>query len=328
MDVNDRPSCQEADDPKKKVAGSQEAKEVPEGKHIPRILRWEGPVPFPAIPDTNYASYMLSVLAQYGNQVALVDAATGEHRTYLEVSRVVPRIRAGLEDAGVLPEEAILLITPNHIEFALVLLAVVLQGAACVPISPDLSPEEVGNIIRVSEAKWAVVHEAGLDKFGAALALLPSRTVKEVWVLSDDPAQHSLPTLMTDELTHKPVQERSFDPRSTAAVILFSSGTTGVPKGVMLSHTNLLAAVLQSKEVRAAGKHGDVNKLESVLLMLPVYHSFGFSLLMSCLFSGGKVVIVRKFVPEQFLHYIHKYQLKFQSAHGKSSLLQIFNKNS
>lgn len=71
-----------------------------------------------------------------------VDARTGKYHTYRDVCRAVPRIKAGMADAGVRMGDVLLLVTPNHIDFPLVLLATVLGGAVCVPVSPTLKPGE------------------------------------------------------------------------------------------------------------------------------------------------------------------------------------------
>lgn len=69
-----------------------------------------------------------------------VDAGTGKHHTYGDICRVVPRVSWGLRTAGVGAGDAVLVISPNHIDYPLVLLAVLLTPAVCVPVNPNLKP--------------------------------------------------------------------------------------------------------------------------------------------------------------------------------------------
>lgn len=71
-----------------------------------------------------------------------VDAGTGKHHTYGDICRVVPRVRWGLMKAGVRPGDKVMLITTNHIDYPLVLLAILLTPAICVHISPNLKAGE------------------------------------------------------------------------------------------------------------------------------------------------------------------------------------------
>ncbi|XP_068243128.1 probable 4-coumarate--CoA ligase 1 [Palaemon carinicauda] len=282
---------------------------MPEGKG-PRILKWEGSVPVPPIPNTNFASFFLNVVAQYGEAAALVDAATGKRHTYGDIQHLVSRVRDGFAAAGVGVGDSVLLLTSNHIDAPVVLFSTMLRGAACVPVNPYLTAEELAHVIRVSGARWAVVHEEVLKVAEEAFSLVGSRVLRQLWVLGDVAGRASLADLIRTEIGDPPVAE-AFDPATTVAMMPFSSGTTGLPKGVMLSHRNLMTAYLQSKYIRELNPPGSPNALQCTLMLLPTYHIYGHLFLMGCLSTGGKAVMLQKFSPEKYFEAIQNYKVTF-----------------
>ncbi|XP_042217034.1 4-coumarate--CoA ligase-like 5 [Homarus americanus] len=182
----------------------------------PRILEWDGPGPLPAIPNINYAVFMLESMAAYGDAVAVEDADTRQHWKYSELCSAVPRVSGGLAKAGVTRGEVVLLLMPTHMDFPLILLSILHCGAVCVPVNPLYSPEELVHVLNVSEARWAVVHPDVAPAAEAAFSLLPHGTLKKMWVLGNDSTRPCIAHLMTHDPVPPSTKIDNEEPRSAA----------------------------------------------------------------------------------------------------------------
>nr|XP_045610420.1 4-coumarate--CoA ligase-like isoform X1 [Procambarus clarkii] len=293
----------------------QGAADSSRARTTPRLLQWQGTEPLPAIPDTNYAAFVLEIMAGHGDAVAVVEAETGRQRTYREVCGLVPRVSAGLAAAGVVPGDAVLFVTPTIMDYPLVLLSIVHRGATCVPVNANLSIDELVHVVRVSKASWAVVHEDSLEVAEAAFSLMPPGTLRQLWVLGDcAPHRPNLTHLITYSPEPPFTKAEGLEASTAVAMMPFSSGTTGLPKGVMLSHRNLLYTHIRTMYERSLQKRGRGvlgNAYKSVLVMLPVCHIYGHLMVLITLHHGGAVVFLRKFTPRKYLQAIQDFKVTF-----------------
>lgn len=297
-----------------KEEAKRKEEEAVEEEHI---LRFKSDVPLPPIPNMNFAAFMIQTLAQHGGKKALMDASTGKHHTYSDVCAIVPRVCAGLVEAGVGAGEAVLLISPNHIDFLIANLAIMLCPAVCVPVSPALSPEEVAHVVRMSGARWAVVEEGVAGVLDQLPSLLPPDTLKGVWVMGASSHHPSFASLMRTEVQNNNNNNKSdsFDAGSTVAHMPFSSGTTGLPKGVMLSHRSLLTIYHQNKYLSdLSGEEGHARRnavMARVLLVLPLYHMYGLITYTTTALAGGCLIVMGRFSLRSFLQAVQKYKATY-----------------
>ncbi|KAK3884328.1 hypothetical protein Pcinc_011393 [Petrolisthes cinctipes] len=291
------------------TCGEGEERSVKRG----RILRWDGPTP-PLIPHLNYAHSMIKRMTTHGHTVALVESETGKQWTFSELCELVPRVSGGLAECGVGLGDRVLCLTPIHIDYTLVLLAIIYRGATCVPINPTLNAEELAHVLRVSEARWAVVHEACVSLAEAAFTYLPSTTLRKMWVMGESPTPDK-PSLH-DLFSHDPIPPLTTTdglvPDKMAAIMPFSSGTTGPSKGVLFSHRtlhvpNMTHLFLEQLQPEKAKMTKEI--YSRALLLLPVAHSYGHIMLVNNLFVGTTTVCLTKFTPTAFLETIQKYQI-------------------
>ncbi|XP_053638029.2 uncharacterized protein [Cherax quadricarinatus] len=287
-----------------------EAGKVQETRMEPRILEWDGSKPLLPIPDTNYAVHFLEMIAKYGDAIAMVNAETQEQRSYSELCGLVPRVSAGLHAAGVTLDHAVLYLAPNHIDYPLVLLSVLYCGAAFAPASPYLRTEELIHMINVSGVRWAVIHNTVVDKAEAAFSLLPSGTIKRTWIFGDAAGCPNLLDLMHYEPLPPITKVEGLKPERAVALMFLSSGTTGLPKVIMLTHRNLLAGLTLVRCSLSLNDPGTLRKrFMATLLVLPFYHIHGHHHVVIPMAYGSTIVTLSKFSPETFLDSIQKFKV-------------------
>ncbi|XP_047485125.1 4-coumarate--CoA ligase 1-like [Penaeus chinensis] len=282
------------------------------GRRRPRVARYEGPSALPSIPDINYASFMLQRMQAHGDAVAMVDAETKGRRTYAELCELIPRASGGLKAAGVRPGDVVLLVTGNHVDYPLAMLAVIHRGATCAPISPTLKPDELAHVAKVSEARYVIACASAVRAVKEAYSRLPKWKLKGLWVLDSSQSFVPFEHLLQQDPIAAFSKADGLNPALSVALLLFSSGTTGLPKGVMLSHRTLLVphirSVYQSSlSPKTANSAAELYK--SVMLLLPFSHTYGHGIVVTSLFYGGSVVVLLKFSPKSFFETIEKFKV-------------------
>lgn len=239
--------------------------------------------------------FLAESVRRFGSKAAVRSRVGGEYRalTYSEVSHMAESFAAGLARLGLRPGEKVAIVAPNGIEWVVGWLGVALAGGINVPIYGELGVHEIANIVRQSDSHWAIVGSQFARKVdprslervivagpggdedeaaGAALARLGAKGTAFAAVLAD--------------ITPEDRQRLAADALpSDLASIVYTSGTTGDPKGVMLSNLNLTANAI------AASKVVSVGSSDRLLIVLPLHHSFPFTAgLLAPLHIGAEVV--------------------------------------
>jgi len=225
------------------------------------------------------------------DKTALVDASCGRRLTYAEYGDAVESIARGLISAGIQPGDVVAIFLPNSWEFCTSFHAVQLAGAIPTLLNPSYREREVRYQVENSGAVMLISDGANLQ--GINLDGLPS--LRRVY----STRQHASGTepftnllKPTTAVFPKPDQPSE----SALAVLPYSSGTTGLPKGVMLSHSNLVSNVYQIIAPNTAHLTGDDN----VLCCLPLYHIYGLNVILNpALILGAKLVLVPRFHVQQ-----------------------------
>jgi long-chain acyl-CoA synthetase len=202
--------------------------------------------------------------------------------SYRQLSEFLPQVAASLESLGVRPGDRMMIISENSIAMAALLLAASRINAWAIVVNPRLSPRELDQI-REHSGSRRMFFTAGVSKEAAAHASRVNATVQDV-----GPLREIAVSALNEAAIVEPLEESS---ARQVAVLIYTSGTTGTPKGVMLTHENLLF----SAKTTALFRRLDHN--DKVYVVLPISHIVGISLLLMTLMSGGTVRLVSRYDP-------------------------------
>jgi acyl-CoA synthetase (AMP-forming)/AMP-acid ligase II len=230
-------------------------------------------------------------------KIALVDSSCGRRFTYAEYGETVEALARGLVAAGINPGEVVAIFLANSWEFAVSYHAITLAGAIPTLLNPSYREREVRYQLENSGAAILISDACILE--GINLAGLPN--LRRVYTTRNSASgTESFPDLLKIEIKSGAASVGLPSPRDSSAQTLaalpYSSGTTGLPKGVMLSHFNLVANVYQLLGPNSA----NLTSNDRVLGFLPFYHIYGLNVVLNpSLILGATLVLMPRFQLQQ-----------------------------
>jgi acyl-CoA synthetase (AMP-forming)/AMP-acid ligase II len=242
---------------------------------------------------------VLGRAAERGDTPALVDGVDGTTLTYAQLDHFHRRMAAALADAGLRKGDVLALHSPNTIAFPTAFYAATRAGASVTTVHPLATPEEFAKQLRDCSARWIVTVSPLLEAARQAAELAGG--VQEIFVCDQAPGHRSLLDLLGSTA---PEPKVDIDPVQDVAALPYSSGTTGVPKGVMLTHRSIATNLAQLSPAMPMGP-GD-----RILAVLPFFHIYGLTALMNApLRQGATVVVLPRFELDTFLAAIQKHRI-------------------
>jgi long-chain acyl-CoA synthetase len=226
---------------------------------------------------SNLAQNLLDTAAKEGSHPALrMDEAT---LTYDEFRDAALRVAAGLRARGVEPGDRVGMVLPNVLSFPVVFYGALMAGAAVVPMNPLLKAREVEYYLRDSGARVVVTGEQSAEPVTEAAGTVGIESVTVGAALPE--------AVMADEGLPAPVDRADGD----TAVILYTSGTTGQPKGAELTHAGLNSNARTTQETLLEGSPDDV-----IMGCLPLFHVFGLTCSLNAgVLSGALLTLIPRF---------------------------------
>jgi long-chain acyl-CoA synthetase len=234
---------------------------------------------------------VLESCRQHHGKIAIIDTSCSPARrlTYGAYAELVERVARNLTGSGVRPGEVIGIYLPNCWEFAVSFHAVTLAGAIPTTLNPTYREREVRYQLENSGAIALVTDGALLP--GIDLKGLPA--LRQVYTVRKPGPGGTQPFDLLFKGTTTQLPEPEQDSRLALAALPYSSGTTGLPKGVMLSHYNLVSNVYQTLTV---GELGAISAQDVLLCFLPLYHIYGLTVgLNLALIHGCTLVLMPRF---------------------------------
>lgn len=278
----------------------------------PRTLTYSSPRPpihVPADHSLSLASFLFKSSSSFSNSLALIDFDSGESLTFHQLKIHVSRLAHSLSRLGIKKGDVVLIFAPNSTYYPVCFLAVAAIGAIVTTCNPVYTVFELSKQVEDSNPKLAITVAELFEKIKPSnlpsILLDPSDTVKlsnssgsKIWYYAD---------LIRTSNASSDLPENNVM-QSDVAALLYSSGTTGKSKGVILTHRNFISASLAGTSDQ--DRHGEVNNV--FLCFLPMYHVFGLSIITySQLRRGNTVVSMKRFDLEKALRAVEEFKVTY-----------------
>ncbi len=256
---------------------------------------FRGPLPDIDIPEQSYPDFVLEHAHGLGGKPALIEGATGRTLTYGQLADAVDRVAAGLAQRGLRKGDVVAMDSPNLPEYAVAFLGVARAGGVVTTLNPLFTADEVSRQLSDARARFLITVPALVEKAQAAAR---ASAIEEIYTFGD--ADQATPFVRL--FSADPPPRVDIDPQNDVVVMPYSSGTTGMPKGVMLTHRNLVANVAQTLAVDGSAT-GDVT-----IAVLPFFHIYGMVVVMGLVLrAGGTLVTMPRFEMAPFLDILQRY---------------------
>jgi len=262
---------------------------------------YRSPYPDASIPDSALTPVILRNAAELGDSPAIIDGPSGRVMTYRQLASDIQAVAAGLAERGLTKGDVLSIYAPNVPEYAVAFHAVISIGGIVSTANPLLTAGELSTQLLDGNAKFMLTVPGLLEpvREAARSAGIPDN---HIYVIGEAEGVTSLADLAASG-AQPPVVE--IDPVEDVAVLPYSSGTTGLPKGVMLTHYNLVAQDVQIAVGGEAIKQSDV-----VIAVLPFFHIYGMSVIMNHgLSRGATLVTMPRFDLALFLQLIQDHRV-------------------
>lgn len=269
---------------------------------------FRGPFPPVAIPEIAVTPFVFQNAKERGDKPALIDGPTGRAITYSELVESIGRVAASLHRRGFKKGDVFGILSPNVPEYAIIFHAVASLGGINTPINPLYTESEIAHQLKDADARFLVTVPQCLGK---ALNAASTTGIEEMFLFEGvvcgapdsgtDQASSATPFSSLLE-SDGDFPEVSINPREDLVALPYSSGTTGLPKGVMLTHYNLVANMCQMDGLQYFTDN------DTLVCVLPLFHIYGLVVVLNMgLYQGATIVTVPRFELESFLQTIQDY---------------------
>jgi long-chain acyl-CoA synthetase len=259
------------------------------------------------IPDLTLPQLLEHTARAYPANVATI--FFGEKLTYAQLNDHIDRLAAGLRSLGVKPNERVGVVLPNCPQFIIGLYAALKAGAIAVPLNPNSTARELHNHFIDAGVSTIIAADTPLDRIQKAMVNSPAKQLivtgsqeyfpplmklsvgrqnRQVGVASSIQGDntYSFANLIRD---NEPAQPHPEITQEDAALLVYTGGTTASPRGVKLSHRNLVANALQ---MNAWIWDAREERKEVVLGVVPLFHGYGVTVVMNLAISVGAAILL------------------------------------
>ncbi|XP_074290987.1 4-coumarate--CoA ligase 2-like [Silene latifolia] len=257
--------------------------------------------PLDDIPISNHLplhSYLFENLAEFSDRPCLISGTTGEIISYAETHLMCCKTATGMSKLGVSKGDVVMILLQNCPEFVFSFFGASMIGAVITTANPFYTSSEIFKQVKASNPKLIITQSSFVDKLTVNDE---SPTLFKVVTIDDLPWAQSK---TNDHIEMPDVEIHPDDP----IALPFSSGTTGLPKGVILTHKSLATSVAQ--QVDGDNPNLYLTETDVMLCVLPLFHIFSLnSVLMVAIRAGCGILIMPKFEIGSLLELIQKHRV-------------------
>jgi len=265
------------------------------------------PSPYPdvVIPETTVTTHVFGSTEESDTRTALIDGPTGATTSYGELAGAIRRAAGGLAARGFAKGDVLGIYSPNTVLYPIAFHGAAYAGGVVTTVNPHYTAGELASQLRDAGARFLVTTSACVEKTREAAE--EAGGIEKIFSFDDAPGTTPFSAL-TDgaELAEGP----QMNPSTDLVALPYSSGTTGGSKGVMLTHRNLVANMVQldGTESQSRGLTED----DTVLAILPFFHIYGLLVIMNWALShGARIVVLPRFELETFLGAVQDYGVTY-----------------
>jgi acyl-CoA synthetase (AMP-forming)/AMP-acid ligase II len=254
-------------------------------------------MPDVTIPDVALTPFVLARAKELGDKVAIVEAASGRAYTYAELAANISKLAAGLHALGFRKGDVLAIMSPNLPDYPIAFHGVASVGGVNTTLNPTYTADEIAFQLNDSRARLLLTVPSLVGKAQEAAS---KSKVDEIIVFGEAEGAMPFSSLLVDA----PAPKVHIDPAEDLVALPYSSGTTGFSKGVMLTHRNLVANLVQS------GACIEITEDEKIMAFLPFFHIYGMTVIMNAsLYHGATLVTMQRFELEPCLQAVQDYRV-------------------
>ncbi|MDX1522701.1 MAG: AMP-binding protein, partial [Anaerolineae bacterium] len=234
--------------------------------------------------DVTLTDFVFARVQEFADKPAIIDGPSGRKLTYGQLYGAIRGAAAGLAQRGFSKGDVFAIYLPNLPEYAVAFHAVAMLGGVNTTINPLYTADELAKQLNDSQAKYLLTIPMFMDKAQEAVA---KSGVEEIFVLGEAEGATPFASLIQPGGDVPAVE---INPKEDLIVLPYSSGTTGLPKGVMLTHYNLVANLRQIEDIE------QFDHTANLIAILPFFHIYGMIVIMSLgLVKGATLVSMPRF---------------------------------